>query len=122
MIRTEREYKITKAQVAEFERTLGDLPAKAPPGVHPKIAQAQRDAVASQLQDLRAELADYDGLRTGREPVIEVRNLTAISQEGENVLLELMKRGVKIHCSGVFTKQVLRQLARRMPVSIQEGE
>jgi len=58
----------------------------------------------------------------GREPVIEVRNLTAISQEGENVLLELMKRGVKIRCSGVFTKQVLRQLARRMPVSIQEGE
>jgi len=50
----------------------------------------------------------------GRELVIEVKNLTAISQEGEDALLELMSQGVKFRCRGVFTKHVLRQLARRM--------
>jgi hypothetical protein len=45
--------------------------------------------------------------------LIDMKNVTAISQEGENVLLELMKAGVKFRCRGVFTKQVLKQIARR---------
>jgi len=49
----------------------------------------------------------------GRELVIEVKNLISISQAGENVLLELMNQGVKFRCCGIFTKHVLRQLARR---------
>lgn len=48
-----------------------------------------------------------------RELVIEVKNLISISQAGENVLLELMNQGVKFRCCGIFTKYVLRQLARR---------
>lgn len=59
----------------------------------------------------RAELGD-------RELVVELKNLIAISQEGENVLLELMSRGIKVRCSGVFAKHVVRQLARRMRRSI----
>jgi anti-anti-sigma regulatory factor len=54
-----------------------------------------------------------------RELVIDVRNLTAISEEGENVLLELMNKGVKFRC-GVFTKHVLKQLARRTRQNFQE--
>jgi hypothetical protein len=38
-----------------------------------------------------------------RELVIDLKNLTAISQEGENVLLELMNERVKFRC-GVFKK------------------
>ena len=49
----------------------------------------------------------------GRKLVIDMRHLTAISQEGENVLFELIQRGVKFRCSGVFTKHVLKQVARR---------
>jgi hypothetical protein len=56
----------------------------------------------------------------GRELVVELKNLTAISQEGEQVLLELMSRGVKFRCSGVFTKHVLRQLGRRMRRNVKE--
>jgi len=48
----------------------------------------------------------------GRELVIEVKNLIAISQADENVMLELMRQGVKFRCCGIFTKYVLRQLAR----------
>ena len=49
----------------------------------------------------------------GRELVVDLRNLTVISPEGENLLVTLMNEGVKFRCCGVFTRQVLRQLARR---------
>ncbi len=48
-----------------------------------------------------------------RKLVIDMRHVTAISQEGENVLFELMQKGVKFRCCGVFTKHVLKQVARR---------
>lgn len=50
----------------------------------------------------------------GRELLVEVKNLTAINQAGENVLLELMKEGVKFRGFGVFTKHMLKQLASRV--------
>ena len=53
--------------------------------------------------------ADLDG----RDFVVVVKHLTAISQEGESLLLELMNDGVKFRSNGMFTKQILRQLARR---------
>ena len=49
----------------------------------------------------------------GRELVVDLRNLTVISPEGENLLVTLMSEGIKFRCCGVFTRQVLRQLARR---------
>ena len=48
----------------------------------------------------------------GLELVVDLRGLTAISPEGEAVLLHLMGRKVKFQC-GVFIKEVLRQLARK---------
>ena len=44
--------------------------------------------------------------------MIDLKNLTAFSQQGEDVLLELISERVKFR-SGVFTKHVLRQLACR---------
>lgn len=64
-----------------------------------------------------AELRDAcERARSGpreRELLINCRNMTAISQEGENVLLQLLKEGVKFRCSGVFAKHVVSQLNRR---------
>jgi hypothetical protein len=60
--------------------------------------------------------ADLDG----RGFVVDVKNLTAISQEGESLLLELMNDGVKFRSGGVFTKHILRQLARRMRGNLEE--
>ena len=57
----------------------------------------------------------------GRELVVELKHLITISQEGENILLELMNRGVKICGSGVFAKQIVKQLARRPHTTIQEA-
>ncbi len=49
----------------------------------------------------------------GRELVIEMKHVTTISQEGENVILELLKGGIRFRCDGVFTKQVVKDLTRR---------
>ena len=49
----------------------------------------------------------------GRELVIEMKHVTAISHEGEHVILELINAGIKFRCNGVFTKHVVKQLTRR---------
>jgi hypothetical protein len=49
-----------------------------------------------------------------RALVIDVKGLTAITEDGENVLLELMKEGASFRSSGVFTKQVLKRMARKI--------
>jgi len=46
----------------------------------------------------------------GRELILDLRSLTAISTEGESVLLQLMREKAKFRC-GVFMKEVLRRLA-----------
>jgi hypothetical protein len=58
----------------------------------------------------RQAMADLDG----RALVIDVKGLTAITEDGENVLLELMKEGASFRSSGVFTKQVLKRMARQI--------
>ena len=45
--------------------------------------------------------------------VIDVRGVTDISADGEETLMCLMVRGAKFRGTGVFMKQVLKQLARR---------
>jgi len=50
----------------------------------------------------------------GRELAIDLKNLTTISQEGENLLLELMKQEVRFRGCGVFTNEILKQVARRL--------
>src|SRR6201982_3805246 len=57
----------------------------------------------------------------GRELVIELRNVTCISEDGQKVLLELMKEGVKFRSSGVFTKHVMKRLARKIPRKVKGG-
>jgi hypothetical protein len=49
----------------------------------------------------------------GRELVVEMKYITTISQEGENVILELINGGIRFRCRGVFTKLVVRELTRR---------
>ena len=49
----------------------------------------------------------------GRDLVVEMKYITTISQEGENVILELINGGIRFRCRGVFTKLVVRELTRR---------
>ena len=60
----------------------------------------------SACEDARVDLG-------GRELVVEMKHVTTISQEGENVIVELINAGVKFRCRGVFTRHVLKRLTRR---------
>ena len=58
----------------------------------------------------RQATADLDG----RALIIDVKGLTAINDDGENVLQELMKEGASFRSSGVFTKHVLKRIAYKI--------
>ena len=58
--------------------------------------------LSTTYQTARTDLQD-------RELIVDLRSLTAIGPEGEDVLLQLMREKVKFLC-GVYMKEVLRQL------------
>ena len=66
-------------------------------------------------EKVRADLRD-------RELVVDMKHITVISQEGENVLLNLLNEGVKFRCHDVFTKLVLKQVARRASRNVKEAK
>ena len=49
-----------------------------------------------------------------RKLVIDLKNPTVISLEGEDAIFDLMEKGAKVSCGGVLTRHVLKQLARRL--------
>lgn len=71
-----------------------------------KLIAPWTGALRSACQEARSDLDD-------RELVVEMKHITTISQEGENVILELINGGIRLHCDGVFTKHVVKQLTRR---------
>jgi hypothetical protein len=49
----------------------------------------------------------------GRKLTVDLTNVTLISREGENTLLNLIRGGARFTGCGVLTKHMLKQLARR---------
>ncbi|MFZ3339796.1 MAG: hypothetical protein WA213_02860 [Terriglobales bacterium] len=49
----------------------------------------------------------------GRKLIVDLTDVTVISQDGEDTLFKLMKSGAKFSCGGVLMRHVLKQLARR---------
>jgi transcriptional regulator with XRE-family HTH domain len=74
MISNQRQYRITKAQLEKLKSAIADLHGKKADlaHVHPVLVRAQEDALSSQVEELREQLAEFDALTTGREKVLEV--------------------------------------------------
>ena len=53
------------------------------------------------------------GQLEGRRLIIDLRNVTLISGDGENILMQMMKEGAKFSTRDVLTRHVLKQLARK---------
>jgi hypothetical protein len=58
----------------------------------------------------------------GRELVIDVEGLTAITEDGENILLELMQEGESFRSCGLYTKQVLKRLSQMIHGNVREAK
>jgi transcriptional regulator with XRE-family HTH domain len=67
MIKNERQFKLTRTQLARFRATLDDLERQ--PQTDPLRRQLELDTVHSQIAELEHELAEYTGLRDGSIPV-----------------------------------------------------
>jgi hypothetical protein len=76
--------------------------------------------IAPWVSELRTTWKTAKTELRGRALVIDLRNITVISQEGENALLELISEGAKFRCSGVLTKHLIQQLTRRCKRSSSE--
>ena len=72
MIRNARQYRITQAQVTKLEQVLAQVMAGVGPSVHPRLRQAEQEALQSQVADLREQLTAYDALRARPQPVLQV--------------------------------------------------
>ncbi len=71
--------------------------------------------VSPWVDELKAAYENAKADSNGRQLVIDLRNLTAISDQGESLLLDLMRQGVRFRGSGVFAKEILKQVGRRLP-------
>ncbi len=82
MITNERQYKITRTEADKFSRALAEMAAHntAPKGVHPRLVQAEREALESQLADLRAQMAEYERLKAADMPVISISSFDELPE------------------------------------------
>jgi hypothetical protein len=65
----------------------------------------------SELERTWTEARQADGRRT---LVVDLKDVTAISNRGEDLLYRMMTAGAEFQCCrGVLTKHVLRQIERR---------
>ena len=108
MIKNERQYRITRTKAERFARTLEGLRERPEgvDGIHPMIAQAQVDAVSSQLADLEAELREYEAIREGKFQAEEL-----------SVVADLPALLIKARIAGGLSQ---RELADRMGLKEQQ--
>lgn len=105
MIANERQYRITKAEANKFEQALGRLDVVE---AHRSAAMrhVMREAIESQLDELREQLADYEALRSGRVAVLEVEGLRDLPEA-------LIRARIAAHLSQ-------KELAQRMGLREQQ--
>jgi transcriptional regulator with XRE-family HTH domain/Zn-dependent peptidase ImmA (M78 family) len=82
MITNERQYRITKAETDRFRDALSKLTAHGDQreGVHPLLVKAERDALRSQLDDLAAELREYEALKAGGVSIIKIDSFSELAE------------------------------------------
>ncbi len=72
MIANERQYRITRDRAVGFARAIEQFDATSHErtDVHPRLVRAELEALKSQLVDLRAELGEYEELKSADRSAI----------------------------------------------------
>lgn len=68
MISNEQQYKVTRKKADAFVRAIEAFDATSDEcaDVHPRLLQAELEAMESKLEDLRREIVEYESLQSGR--------------------------------------------------------
>jgi HTH-type transcriptional regulator/antitoxin HipB len=107
MIANERQYRVAGAQLRRFEEALAARAASDPGAdIAPRIVQATGDAIASERDELRAQLARYEDLRSGR-----------VAQRG---LCSLRGLPVALIEGRIAARMTQRDLAKRLGIPEQQ--
>jgi transcriptional regulator with XRE-family HTH domain len=81
MIKNERQYRITKARLEEFEQALAALSSKRVFDPEDELwLQVEKDAMTSQVDEFREELHEYEDLRNRGLEALEVNSLDALPE------------------------------------------
>lgn len=78
MIKNERQYRITKAQMDRFGDSLSELRQKSDAEMHPIQRRVQIDALQSQHKELKMLVDEYEALREGKLSVLELHSFDEI--------------------------------------------
>ena len=113
MIKNERQYRITKAQIAKFSGALDSLleQDQNDQSVHPLLRKAEREALESQRSELCVLVEEYEALKAGEYSVLEV-----------NSFEELPQALIKARISAGLTQKDLAQRLELKPQQIQRYE
>lgn len=113
MIKNERQYRITKAQITKFSCALDSLleQDQSDQSAHPLLRTAEREALESQRSELSALVEEYEALKAGEYSVLEV-----------NSFEELPQALIKARISAGLTQKDLAQRLELKPQQIQRYE
>lgn len=78
MIKNDRQYRITKSQADKFEKALSELELPNT-DLHPIQRKAYIEALASQLEELKFQVAEYEALLSGETTVLQLHSFDEIS-------------------------------------------
>ena len=70
--------------------------------------------VAPWVAEVEREWNDARVLTRDLPLIVDLRNVIIISNEGEDILLRMMRAGVGFVCGGVLNRHVIQQLARKL--------
>jgi HTH-type transcriptional regulator/antitoxin HigA len=127
MITNDRQYKIAKTQILNFQQSLEDVINNPPdsPDVHPKIIAASKNAIESKLNELRLEAEEYEALKAGQVFITEVRDLkelpiilikariaNGLKQSDLAKMLEMKEQQVQRYESELYSSSSLKTLLK----------
>jgi HTH-type transcriptional regulator/antitoxin HigA len=78
MITNDRQYKMVKSQIDDFQVALEGLLFRFHENVHPALIEANREAIQSKLTDLRNEVKEYDDIKEGKTIISEINSLSEL--------------------------------------------
>ncbi len=76
MIKNDRQYRITKAQVRAFSAAVSNVRTEpVPAGMDRRLADIQRRALKSQLEEMTSDVEAYEALKAGKVMDFEAQSL-----------------------------------------------
>jgi hypothetical protein len=132
LITNERQYRITKAAIRNFEQRLVQNDAVGAQG-NPRLYQLMQESIASELELLHTQVAEYEAFQSGRvtevnidclqdlpDVLIHARVTAGLTQKGLATLLGLKEQQIqRYEATGYETVSFARLIAITLALGVQ---